>query len=78
MVDYYGICVVLRIGVLYLQYHHFSEDIQTRQYRCLEVLVGAGYGTSADIWSTACMVIDSCTVIAVFLFCVVPFSVVIL
>lgn len=38
------------------QYHHFTEDIQTRQYRCLEVLLGASYGPPADIWSTACMV----------------------
>merc|ERR1719239_1560308 len=32
-------------------HHHFTEDIQTRQYRSLEVLLGAGYGTPADIWS---------------------------
>lgn len=39
-----------------LQNHHFTEDIQTRQYRSLEVLLGSGYGPPADIWSTACMV----------------------
>ncbi|VEL22538.1 unnamed protein product, partial [Protopolystoma xenopodis] len=36
-------------------YRHFTEDIQTRQYRALEVLLGSGYGTAADVWSTACM-----------------------
>ncbi|CAL8380048.1 unnamed protein product [Boreogadus saida] len=35
---------------------HFSEDIQTCQYRSVEVLIGADYGPPADIWSTACMV----------------------
>merc|ERR1719322_1046656 len=25
-------------------HHHFTEDIQTRQYRSLEVLIGSGYG----------------------------------
>ncbi|KAK1898579.1 SRSF protein kinase 3 [Dissostichus eleginoides] len=35
---------------------HFTEDIQTRQYRALEVLIGAEYGPPADIWSIACMV----------------------
>ncbi|GFG33014.1 hypothetical protein Cfor_09895 [Coptotermes formosanus] len=40
---------------------HFTEDIQTRQYRSLEVLLGAGYGTSADIWSTACMAFELAT-----------------
>lgn len=38
------------------QHKHFTDDIQTRQYRSLEVLIGSGYGTPADIWSTACMV----------------------
>ncbi|KAH8400826.1 hypothetical protein KR009_001206 [Drosophila setifemur] len=40
---------------------HFSDDIQTRQYRSLEVILGSGYDTSADIWSTACMVFELAT-----------------
>eukprot|EP00923_Selenidium_pygospionis_P028222 GHVN01050839.1.p1 GENE.GHVN01050839.1~~GHVN01050839.1.p1 ORF type:complete len:979 (+),score=221.71 GHVN01050839.1:2704-5640(+) len=40
---------------------HFSEDIQTRQYRSPEVIVGAGYDTSADMWSFACMVFELIT-----------------
>lgn len=40
---------------------HFTEDIQTRQYRSLEVLLGAGYSTPADIWSTACMAFELAT-----------------
>lgn len=44
------------------QDHHFTEDIQTRQYRCPEVLIGSTYGPSADIWSVACMVRAPCYV----------------
>jgi len=40
-----------------LQHHHYTDDIQTRQYRSLEVLIGAGYDCPSDIWSTACMVL---------------------
>ena len=37
-------------------YHHFTNDVQTRQYRSPEVILGARWGASADIWSMACMV----------------------
>lgn len=36
--------------------HHFTDDIQTRQYRCPEVILGAKWGASADVWSVACVV----------------------
>ncbi len=42
-------------------YHHFTEDIQTRQYRSLEVILGSGYTTSADLWSLACMAFELAT-----------------
>ncbi|CAF3137040.1 unnamed protein product [Rotaria sp. Silwood2] len=42
-------------------YQHFTEDIQTRQYRSPEVILGAGYDTSADIWSVACMAFELVT-----------------
>lgn len=38
------------------QDRHYSNIIQTRQYRSIEVLIGAPYTSSADIWSVACMV----------------------
>ncbi|XP_077429471.1 SRSF protein kinase 3-like isoform X2 [Vanacampus margaritifer] len=42
-------------------YKHFTEDIQTCQYRSVEVLIGADYSTPADIWSTACMAFELAT-----------------
>ncbi|TFK36018.1 hypothetical protein BDQ12DRAFT_756629 [Crucibulum laeve] len=33
--------------------HHFTNDIQTRQYRCPEVILGAKWGVSTNIWSVA-------------------------
>jgi len=40
---------------------HFSDDIQTRQYRSPETIIAAGYDTSADIWSLACMIFELVT-----------------
>merc|ERR550514_2111551 len=40
---------------------HFSDDIQTRQYRAPETIIGAGYDTSADVWSLACMIFELVT-----------------
>ncbi|XP_053545347.1 LOW QUALITY PROTEIN: SRSF protein kinase 3-like [Bombina bombina] len=42
-------------------YKPFSEEIQTQQYRALEVLLGSGYSTPADMWSTACMAFEMAT-----------------
>jgi serine/threonine-protein kinase SRPK3 len=39
--------------------HHFTEDIQTRQYRSPEVILGGKWDAGADIWSLACMVRES-------------------
>ena len=36
--------------------HHFTNDIQTRQYRSPEVILGAKWGASTDVWSMSCMV----------------------
>merc|ERR1739838_254505 len=40
---------------------HFQEDIQTREYRSIEVILGVKYGTPADIWSVGCMVFELLT-----------------
>jgi len=42
-------------------YHHFSTAIQTRQYRSPEVIIGVKYGSSADMWSFACMMFEMAT-----------------
>ncbi|XP_070696278.1 SRSF protein kinase 3 [Pempheris klunzingeri] len=42
-------------------YKHFCEEIQTRQYRSLEVLLGSEYGPPADIWSVACLAFELLT-----------------
>lgn len=41
--------------------HHFTNDIQTRQYRCPEAILGAKWGTSADLWSASAMFFELLT-----------------
>ncbi|KAI8803886.1 kinase-like domain-containing protein, partial [Cladochytrium replicatum] len=41
--------------------HHFTNDIQTRQYRSPEAILGAKYDSSADIWSLGCMIFELLT-----------------
>ncbi|KAJ8015885.1 hypothetical protein DPEC_G00001190, partial [Dallia pectoralis] len=56
------ICIkIADLGNACWVHKHFTEDIQTRQYRALEVLIGAEYGTPADIWSIACMAFELAT-----------------
>ncbi|KAI8983413.1 Pkinase-domain-containing protein [Trametes punicea] len=41
---------------------HYTEDIQTRQYRAPEAIVGrTDWGATADIWSVACVVFELLT-----------------
>jgi serine/threonine protein kinase len=40
---------------------HYSDVIQTREYRSPEVLLEGQYDESADIWSLACMIFELIT-----------------
>jgi serine/threonine-protein kinase SRPK1 len=51
----------LKIISSHFQHYHFTDDIQTRQYRSIEVLLGVPYTYSADIWSTACLAFELAT-----------------
>mmetsp|Transcript_10402 Transcript_10402/g.28742 ORF Transcript_10402/g.28742 Transcript_10402/m.28742 type:complete len:986 (+) Transcript_10402:337-3294(+) len=53
--------VIVDLGNACWTHRHFSEDIQTRQYRAPEVLVGSKYDTSADVWSLGCMTFELLT-----------------
>jgi serine/threonine-protein kinase SRPK3 len=41
--------------------HHFTNDIQTRQYRSPEVIIGGKWNATADMWSFACMTFELLT-----------------
>lgn len=42
-------------------FQHFTNDVQTRQYRAPEVMVGSSWGASIDCWSASCMIFELLT-----------------
>ena len=42
-------------------HYHFQPEIQTRQYRSPEVILGINYNETADTWSFACMLFEMLT-----------------
>ncbi|SCU79623.1 LAFA_0B04412g1_1 [Lachancea sp. 'fantastica'] len=40
---------------------HYTNSIQTREYRSPEVIIGCEWGASADIWSAACLIFELLT-----------------
>lgn len=54
-------CKIVDLGNACWSYNQFTSDIQTRQYRCPEAVLGAKYSHSADIWSFACIVFELAT-----------------
>ncbi|XP_009415298.2 uncharacterized protein LOC103996168 [Musa acuminata AAA Group] len=54
-------CKIVDFGNACWTYKQFTSDIQTRQYRCPEVIIGSKYSTSADMWSFACICFELAT-----------------
>lgn len=54
-------CKLVDFGNACWTYKQFTSDIQTRQYRCPEVILGAKYSTPADLWSFACVCFELAT-----------------
>lgn len=42
-------------------YCQFTDEVQTRQYRCPEVILGEPYSTPIDLWSAACLFFELIT-----------------
>lgn len=52
---------VVDLGNACWTYEKFSEEVGTRQYRAPEVLLGAGYDTTVDIWAVGCVAFELAT-----------------
>ncbi|XP_049851679.1 serine/threonine-protein kinase SRPK-like isoform X2 [Schistocerca gregaria] len=55
-------CKVVDLGNACWVHKHFTDQVQTRQYRAPEVILGCSdYNTSIDIWSLACIAFELLT-----------------
>lgn len=54
-------CKIVDFGNACWADKQFAEEIQTRQYRSPEVIIGSGYSFPADIWSFACIAFELAT-----------------
>lgn len=52
--DHYNFKVV-DLGNACWIHKHFTDDVQTRQYRSPEVILGARWGPKIDVWSIGCI-----------------------
>lgn len=52
IVDFGSACFIHR---------HYTNDIQTRQYRSIETILGSNYSTPVDMWSLGCIVFELAT-----------------
>jgi len=64
LMEIYGDCCKIKIvdlGNACWTYKHFTDDVQTRQYRAPEVILGARYDCAIDVWSIACIIFELLT-----------------
>ena len=54
-------CKLIDFGNSCFANKQFTNDIQTRQYRCPETILHTPYSFSADIWSAACVIFEMLT-----------------
>lgn len=54
-------CKLVDFGNACWVHKQFTSDIQTRQYRSPEVILGAKYSTPCDMWSLGCMIFELVT-----------------
>ena len=60
-VNRFHYCCLADFGNSCWTYKQFTDEVQTRQYRGPEVILGEPYGTAIDLWSAACMFFELIT-----------------